>query len=399
MGRGEAIRLALVAGGIEFEDERLDYASWMPVKPQMPYKQLPVLQIGDSDVLSQSVSILRYVGKLGGLYPSDPLTAQKVDEVIDAVEGILAIFGPTFSMELEAKIAARKVLVEEKVKPLLVLVDASLAKNGTAGFSVGSKLTIADIHLAALAAQMSSGSTDGVDIELFADFKNITAVVNNVNLNPAVAAWNRKKNLPKLRLVYFDMGGRAEAIRLTLHSAGIEFEDERINKEELMKRKPDLPFGQLPIMHIGDQVVGSQSGALLRYAGRLSETYPIDPMMALKVDEIISGVEDAQTSVLGTFSLEQDAKVAAREELVKGKMLNQMKALDVRVAKHSRTAGFSVGSSLTIADVTVYTFVTWGMSGILDGIPASFFEQFTNLIAVCNKVKETKGCAEYLNRK
>lgn len=400
MGRAEAIRLALVAGGIDFEDERIDFAAWMAVKPTMPFKQLPVLHIGDSEVLSQSATILRYVGKLGGLYPSDPLLASRVDQVIDGVEGILSALDPTFSIkDLDAKIAARKTLVEEKVKPLLVCIEACLAKYGTAGFSVGAKLTTADVRLAAIAAQISGGSVDGVDVELFSDFKHISAVVESVNLNSAVAAWNRKNNMPKLKLVYFDIGGRAEAIRLALHSAGIEFEDERIGKEELMKRKPDLPFGQLPIMHIGEQVVGSQSGALLRYVGRLSQTYPLDPIAALKVDEVICGLEDAQTSLIGTFSLEGDAKIAAREELIKGKMLNQMQAVEVRVGKHSRAAGFCVGDSLTIADVTVYTFLTWGMMGVLDGIPASFFEQFTNLMAVVAKVKETKGCTEYLNRK
>ncbi len=38
--------------------------------------------------MDQSNAIMRYVGKLGGLYPSDPVEALEVDLVIDTVEEV-----------------------------------------------------------------------------------------------------------------------------------------------------------------------------------------------------------------------------------------------------------------------------------------------------------------------
>jgi hypothetical protein len=40
-----------------------------------------------------------------------------------------------------------------------------------------------------------------------------------------------------LKLIYFDIAGRAEMIRLALHIGGIEFEDVRVGREEFAANK------------------------------------------------------------------------------------------------------------------------------------------------------------------
>ena len=52
---------------------------------------------------------------------------------------------------------------------------------------------------------------------------------------------------PKLKLVYFDIGGRAEATRLALVQGGIEFENAFVNFPEWMAMKESMPFKQLPV--------------------------------------------------------------------------------------------------------------------------------------------------------
>jgi len=44
---------------------------------------------------------------------------------------------------------------------------------------------------------------------------------------------------PKYILNYFDAAGRGEAIRLMFHAAGVEFTDNRMDKETWQKNKPD----------------------------------------------------------------------------------------------------------------------------------------------------------------
>jgi len=47
---------------------------------------------------------------------------------------------------------------------------------------------------------------------------------------------------PKYILNYFDSAGRAEAIRLMFHAAGVEFTDNRIVRATWPKHKPDSKF-------------------------------------------------------------------------------------------------------------------------------------------------------------
>ena len=54
------------------------------------------------------------------------------------------------------------------------------------------------------------------------------------------------------RLTYFDLRGRAEAIRVLLHATQTEFEDRRVvEADEWGALKPELPFGGLPIFETG----------------------------------------------------------------------------------------------------------------------------------------------------
>ena len=84
-GRGEPARLALSIGGVPFEDRRVTFAEWSAMKKETPYGSLPVLEV-DGQRVAQSNGINRYVGKLAGLYPSDPLQAAFCDEPMDAVD-------------------------------------------------------------------------------------------------------------------------------------------------------------------------------------------------------------------------------------------------------------------------------------------------------------------------
>lgn len=85
--RAESIRLALAIGGINFEDERITFETFKSLKDTYPFRQLPVMTI-DGKVSCQSRALLRYIGKLAGLYPTDPLAALHVDAVIEALADI-----------------------------------------------------------------------------------------------------------------------------------------------------------------------------------------------------------------------------------------------------------------------------------------------------------------------
>lgn len=103
---------------------------------------------------------------------------------------------------------------------------------------------------------------------------------------------------PELKLYYFDIGGKAEAIRLALHYAELEFEDVRMNRDAFAAKKAsgELPFGQLPCLSWNGTLV-AQSNAILRLIGRSGasskDIYPTDPLAAPLVDGVLDQLNDA----------------------------------------------------------------------------------------------------------
>jgi prostaglandin-H2 D-isomerase / glutathione transferase len=71
----------------DYEDKRLPFPEFGAQKAAgaFPFKSVPVLDIG-GERYAQSGAILRYVGKLAGLYPEDPVAALRVDMAMEAME-------------------------------------------------------------------------------------------------------------------------------------------------------------------------------------------------------------------------------------------------------------------------------------------------------------------------
>jgi len=99
---------------------------------------------------------------------------------------------------------------------------------------------------------------------------------------------------PKIKLVYFDMEGFAEPVRLALTLTGLEFEDERLTWSQWIEFKPKTPYGNLPVMYINeDENPKTQSGAMLRYVASLRPEKKLNPTEKLyAVEEAIGLVED-----------------------------------------------------------------------------------------------------------
>src|SRR6478735_12085787 len=122
----------------------------------------------------------------------------------------------------------------------------------------------------------------------------------------------------KLTLTYFDFhGGRGEPARVALSMSGIPFQDDRVLPSEWGSRKAQTPFGALPVLEVDGQVV-SQSNAINRYVGKLTDLYPSDPWQAALCDEAMEAVEDITSKVSATFSLPEDQKKAQRQALADG---------------------------------------------------------------------------------
>lgn len=84
--RAEPIRMILHCGGIPFNDVTIALEEWKTIKSHgeiAPNGQLPSMRLADGTVIAQSGSIVRYVAKLTGIYPMDPIQAAKADMIYE----------------------------------------------------------------------------------------------------------------------------------------------------------------------------------------------------------------------------------------------------------------------------------------------------------------------------
>lgn len=173
------------------------------------------------------------------------------------------------------------------------------------------------------------------------------------------------------KLTYFDMGGRAEPVRIAFHAAGIDFDDVRIAFPEFMEKRAGLRFRCVPTLEIDGEVV-TQSNAMCRYVGKMAGLYPEDDIQALYCDEALGAMEDLLHSMTPTFGLEGDELKAAREKFVDGWLTTFIKGLGELI---ERGGDYFADNRLTVADLKVAGLVQWLNSGHLDHVPTDLVEK------------------------
>jgi glutathione S-transferase len=159
-GRGEPIRIAFHAAGIEFEDNRLSFPEFGEARSKLRFNAVPVLEI-DAAQVTQSNAINRYIGKMAGLYPSDDLQSLYCDEVLEALEDLTNHIAQTIGLEGDELQRARQALADGKMPVFLKGLDSLLVRGGGEYFADG-RLTIADIRACLQVRSLRSGILDHI---------------------------------------------------------------------------------------------------------------------------------------------------------------------------------------------------------------------------------------------
>lgn len=145
-GRAEATRLAFIVSGQEFEDRRIDFADFPTVRQETPWAVLPFLNVNEK-VIGHSTALLRYAGKVGGLYPEDAFEAIKVDEIVMAGEDIFGLIFKAFGQPPEKQKEMGAEMVAGKLPVWLKALGAKLSENPASPYFVGDSITIADLQV------------------------------------------------------------------------------------------------------------------------------------------------------------------------------------------------------------------------------------------------------------
>jgi glutathione S-transferase len=200
--------------------------------------------------------------------------------------------------------------------------------------------------------------------------------------------------MTKLKLTYFDFhGGRGEPARLALSIGGIQFEDDRVAPSDWPARKANTPFGVLPVLEVDGQAV-SESNAINRYVGKLSNLYPSDAWQAALCDEVMEAVEDIGSKIGATFVLPEEEKKAKRKQLVEGPIPFYLTRLQERLTAHG--GRYFAGDRLSVADLKVFVWIRHLKSGALDHMPADLPDRVApKLVQQYERVKNDPGVKAY----
>jgi glutathione S-transferase len=165
-GRGEPIRIAFHAAGVDFEDQRISFPEFMETRTQMRFHCSPTLDIDGAEV-TQSNAMLRYVGKMANLYPEDSLQALYCDEAMEAVEDMLHQIVGTFGLEGDELKAAREKLADGWLTVYVKGLGELLSRGGD--YFADNRLTVADLKVHVQISSLMSGTLDHVPTDLVAN--------------------------------------------------------------------------------------------------------------------------------------------------------------------------------------------------------------------------------------
>jgi glutathione S-transferase len=210
-GHGEAIRLALAMGGLEFEDRRVSYSDIERMRGEgsLPYGQVPLLEI-DGAPYNQYAALLHWAGEKAGLYPAAEAARLRVDGALvclsDLNKDLASVWygnvlgrnpqtgklcTDTALSQKQKDAVARHLNAELLPARLGQLERAALSSDGP--FLCGASLTIADLQLYVVASGLLDGShCEGIKPAILEGCTRLREIVKLVGEHPRVAQWERE---------------------------------------------------------------------------------------------------------------------------------------------------------------------------------------------------------------
>jgi prostaglandin-H2 D-isomerase / glutathione transferase len=226
-GKGEPIRLLCVYGGLDLEDYRMqssDEFLQLKAEGKLAFGQVPMLEVvqevqveveeenGNTKKvvhhhhhqLVQSTAILRYLGKLSGLYPKDDdILAAKIDAAMaqetDAFMGpVVATYTKRFGICLEGEQAmtqSKELIANEVIPRHLAALEKLLAMSETGWIAGTEKPSPADFVWYVQLAMYMPGKPEFFPEKLctFQDYPRIKAFVNKFSALPTIQDYYAKK--------------------------------------------------------------------------------------------------------------------------------------------------------------------------------------------------------------
>ena len=206
-----------------------------------------------------------------------------------------------------------------------------------------------------------------------------------------------------MKLSYFNARGLAETSRILLAVAQADYEDFRyplkiidwstysFERKEFDSDKASgklaNSLGKLPFLEVDGHII-PQSKAIERYLARKHDMMGSNEIDAAKIDSICEYVRDFKKEYQKTRALKGDEREEGMTKWFTETLSERLQALDVIVSKD-----FAVGESTSLADVTLYTFLTQFFDDVKRTRNA--MEQTINIRSIVERVGDIKEVQEW----
>jgi len=193
--------------------------------------------------------------------------------------------------------------------------------------------------------------------------------------------------MPDYKLMYFNLPGRGELIRLIFSAAKVEFDDHRVAREDWPKVKQEMPFNAMPVLYI-DGTPLCESGAIQRYLASEFGLNGANNLQAAYI-EMANGLISDCYSKMPFFEKDPEKKKQKIADAHNNHILPTLLKIEKKFADSKRQ--FLVGDKLSYADLKLTNNLIWSEKDfpeILSKIPA--------LHALSKRVRNLEGIKQYL---
>ncbi len=119
---------------------------WPEAKPQVPFRQLPMLVVDDVHQIAQSGSIMRFLAAYAGMTLADPVKAAQVDSIFEATQELFAPLNPTVNFAVGDDFQTKRTAILGMLGPRMGDFDRIIEGSG-GPFLTGDAPTYCDFGL------------------------------------------------------------------------------------------------------------------------------------------------------------------------------------------------------------------------------------------------------------
>ena len=119
---------------------------WPEAKPQVPFRQLPMLVVDDVHHIAQSGSIMRFLAAHAGMTLADPVKAAQVDSIFEATQELFAPLNPTVNFAVGDDFQTKRTAILGMLGPRMGDFDRIIEGSG-GPFLTGDAPTYCDFGL------------------------------------------------------------------------------------------------------------------------------------------------------------------------------------------------------------------------------------------------------------